>query len=100
MIPSAPNALTAAIATFFAVRAGHGNCLINRIDARQVDQLAAYDDEDIRREGAVSIVDRRVFHSGHRLGTINCSFIYQLLEANFSIRGSSISGRRVSRDFI
>ena len=41
--------------------AGDGQRLVDRIDAGQVDQLAADDDENIRRDGAVAIIDRRVF---------------------------------------
>src|SRR5262245_43744398 len=40
--------------------AGHGHRLVDRVDSRQIDQLAADDHKDIRRDGAVAVVDRGV----------------------------------------
>jgi hypothetical protein len=55
------SAIEASAAEPVQLAAGHGHRLIDRIDPRQIDQLAADDHENIRGDGAVTIVDRRVF---------------------------------------
>src|SRR5271166_5480035 len=41
--------------------ADNGQRLVDRVDAGKVDDLAADDNEDIRRDDAVTVVDRGVF---------------------------------------
>src|SRR4051794_10179776 len=38
-----------------------GDCLVNRIDPGEVDQLTADNHEDVRRDSAVAVIDRRIF---------------------------------------